>query len=65
MNIEEDFRFDVRIQQRLLKKGLVQESELSARLAGLKDLENECEPMEVEQPGVTPVEPEAPETELP
>jgi hypothetical protein len=65
MNIEEEFRFDVRIQQRLLKKGLVQESELSARLAGLQDLENDCEPMEVEQPGVTSLSSKTLDTETP
>lgn len=52
MSIEEEFRFDVRIQKRLMKKGLVQEDELKARLAGLKDLEGECEAIQVDQPGV-------------
>lgn|GEM_PF-1312740 len=54
MSIEEEFRFDVRIQQRLMKKGLVQEDELKARLAALKDLEDDCEAVQVDQPGVNP-----------
>lgn len=53
MNIEEDFRFDVRIQKRLIKKGLVQESELESRLASLPDMEGQSEAVEVEQPGIT------------
>ena len=67
MNIEDEFRFDVRIQQRLVKKGLVTEEELKARLEALSDLEDESEVLDLEQPGLVPqeaVEPEA-EKELP
>ena len=59
MNIEEEFRFDVRIQERMLKKGLVTESELEQRLSGLKDVEEEAEALELQQPGLAPLEPEA------
>ncbi len=59
MNIEEEFRFDVRIQERMLKKGLVSEEELEQRLSGLKDVESESEELELEQPGLAPLESDA------
>lgn len=54
MSIEEDFRFDVRIQERMLQKGLVKNEELEARLQDLKDLESDCEPLDLAQPGLAP-----------
>ena len=59
MHIEEDFRFDVRIQERMVKKGLVKKDELEQRLAALTDLEGESETLELQQPGLAPLEPEA------
>jgi hypothetical protein len=59
MNIDEEFRFDVRIQERMVKKGLVQKDELDQRLSGLKDLEEESEPLDLQQPGLAPLEAEA------
>lgn len=52
-SIEEEFRFDVRIQERMVKKGLVEKEELQKRLEALADLENESELLELEQPGLT------------
>jgi hypothetical protein len=54
MNIDEEFRFDVRIQARMVKKGLVTKEELEVRLATLKDIESESEPLDLEQPGLAP-----------
>lgn len=54
MNTDEDFRFDVRVQERMLQKGLVKEEELKARLEALKDVESESEPLDLQQPGLTP-----------
>ena len=59
MNIEEDFRFDVRIQDRLMKKGLVTKEELDQRLAALKDLEGAAETLDLQQPGLAPLDAEA------
>ena len=59
MNIEEDFRFDVRIQERLMKKGLVTKEELDQRLDALKDLEGEAETLELQQPGLAPLDAES------
>jgi hypothetical protein len=53
MNIEEEFRFDVRIQERMLKKGAVQKEELDQRLAALKDVADQSEIIELDPPGVT------------
>lgn len=51
-SIEEEFRFDVRIQERMVKKGLVEKEELQKRLEALADLENESELLDLEQPGL-------------
>lgn len=55
MNIDEEFRFDVRIQDRMVKKGLVTKEELDKRLANLKDIEGDSEPLDLEQPGLLPL----------
>ena len=54
MSIEEQFRFDVRIQKRMVDKGLVSEEELKQRLDALTDVEPEAETLELEQPGLAP-----------
>jgi hypothetical protein len=54
MSIEEDFRFDVRIQERMLQKGLVKEDELKTRLDSLVDVEGQSEPLDLQQPGLAP-----------
>lgn len=53
MNMEEEFRFDVRIQERMVQKGLVKQEELNARLSALKDLEADSEALDLPQPGLT------------
>ena len=53
MSIEEEFRFDVRIQERMVKKGLVEKDELQKRLEALKDLEGDSEFLDLEQPGLS------------
>jgi hypothetical protein len=50
VTIEENFRFDTRIRDRMLKKGLVSQEEVDARLAALPDREEEATRVEVEQP---------------
>jgi hypothetical protein len=55
MNIDEEFRFDVRIQDRMVKKGLVTKEELEQRLAQLKDSESDSEVLPLEQPGLAPL----------
>ncbi len=52
MNIEEDFRFDTRIRDRMLKRGEVKKEELETRLQGLPDREEEAVAVELEQPAV-------------
>jgi len=51
MSIEEEFRFDVRIQERMVNKGVVGKEELDQRLSALRDLEDESEVLDLEQPG--------------
>lgn len=53
MNIEEQFRFDVRIQERMVNKGLVKKDELEKRLAALPDLAEQAETIALDPPGVT------------
>lgn len=53
MNIEEEFRFDVRIQERMVNKGLVKKDELEKRLAALADLAEQAEIIELDPPGLT------------
>lgn len=55
MNIDEEFRFDVRIQERMVKKGLVTKEELEKRLETLRDIESESEALDLEQPGLAPL----------
>ena len=50
MTIEENFRFDTRIQQRMLKKGEVSPEELEQRLAALPDRETEAAEIDLVQP---------------
>ena len=52
MNIEEEFRFDVRIQERMLKKGAISQEELQKRLASLGDVAEQSEIIELDPPGV-------------
>jgi len=50
MTIEEDFRFDTRIQQRMVKKGDVSAEELEKRLAALPDREGDAAVLDLAQP---------------
>lgn len=52
MTIEENFRFDTRIRQRMLNKGLISREEVDARLVALPDREDEAVFVELEQPAV-------------
>lgn len=56
MTIEEDFRFDTRIQQRMLKKGEVSADELEKRLAALPDREGDSLVLDLAQPASIPDE---------
>lgn len=56
MTIEEDFRFDTRIQQRMLKKGDVSADELEKRLAALPDREGDALVLDLAQPASIPDE---------
>jgi hypothetical protein len=50
MTIEENFRFDTRIQARMLKKGEVSPGELEQRLAALPDREADAMVLDLAQP---------------
>ncbi|MCH2108128.1 MAG: hypothetical protein MK135_02275 [Polyangiaceae bacterium] len=53
--IDEALRFDVRIRERMIQRGLVSQDEIDARLANLKDLESESELIDVDPPAAEPV----------
>lgn len=48
--MEDSFRYDVRVRDRLLSKGLLTKDELQKHLDSLKDLEGQAEPVQVEAP---------------
>lgn len=52
MSTSEHFKYDVRIRERMLAKGLLTESELKSHLEALKDLETETEPVPLPQPAL-------------
>lgn len=56
MTIEDDFRFDTRIQKRLLDKGEIRQDELDKRLAGLPDREGDAIVLDLVQPASIPDE---------
>ena len=46
------FKYDVRVRERMLKKGLLTESDLERHLASLVDREAACELLPLEQPAL-------------
>lgn len=54
MSEENSFRYDVRVRENLLKKGLLTEEELQNHLSALPDVESEAEPLGLEQPASLP-----------
>ena len=56
--MDEDFRFDIRIRDRMIQAGNVTQEEVNARLSSLKDVEPESELIELEQPALVPLEAE-------
>src|SRR5690606_32016891 len=52
MNQPEQFEFDVRIRERMLVRGRVDQSSVEARLASLRDLSDQAVTMEIEQPAL-------------
>ncbi len=57
--MDEDFRFDVRIRDRMIEAGNVTKEEVAARLSALKDVEPESELIELDQPALVPLVAEA------
>jgi hypothetical protein len=53
------FKHDVRVRERMLRKGLMTEAEQDAHLSGLHDLESQCDRLALQQPalGRSEVEP--------
>lgn len=70
MSTSEYFKYDVRIRERMLAKGLLSEKDLQSHLESLPDVEAEASPVAIPQPALAgsaaAAEEEAPEsTELP
>ena len=53
--MDEDFRFDIRIRDRMVQAGNITKEEVEARLAALKDVEPESELVDLEQPALVPL----------
>jgi hypothetical protein len=57
MKSSELFKYDVRVRERMLHKGLINEKDVSSHLAALPDRETACEEVRLEQPGLGRHEP--------
>lgn len=47
-----DFKYDVRVRERMLKRGLLAESDLQKHLEGLADAEGKSEQVQLHQPAL-------------
>lgn len=52
MTDSELFKYDVRVRERMLRKGLIEEAEVSKRLDGLPDLEGKYIEFDLKQPAL-------------
>jgi hypothetical protein len=53
MSTNDNFKYDVRVRDRLVAKGLLTPEAVKAYLDGLKDLESEARPIGVAQPALS------------
>lgn len=58
------FKYDVRVRDRMLRKGLIEEAEVDKRMKALNDLEGKYVELELKQPALHRHEPEAPAARL-
>ncbi len=52
MNESDSFRFDVRVRERLMARGIVTADEVAMHLSALTDREDACEALDLEQPAL-------------
>lgn len=52
MSTNETFKYDVRVRERMVSKGLLTPDAVKAHLDGLKDVESESRPIGVPQPAL-------------
>ena len=52
MKSSELFKFDVRVRERMLKKGLISDKELATHLESLTDRATACDDVRLDQPGL-------------
>jgi hypothetical protein len=52
MSTSEHFKYDVRIRERMLSKGLISDKEVQSHLEALKDVEAEARPVSIPQPAL-------------
>jgi hypothetical protein len=60
MSDPELFKYDVRVRERMLRKGLIQQGEIDQRLQALPDSEGQLVELELKQPALFRHEPEPP-----
>jgi hypothetical protein len=53
MSTNENFKYDVRVRERMVSKGLLTPDAVKAYLDGLKDVESESRPIGVPQPALS------------
>lgn len=52
MSIDDSFRYDVRVRERLLNKGILKPEDVQKHLEALADVETQSEPVSLEQPAL-------------
>lgn len=52
MTDPEQFKYDVRIRERMIRRGQVTEADVARHLEGLSDVETKCEPVPQHQPAL-------------
>lgn len=52
MSTSESFKYDVRIRERMLSKGLISDKEVQSHLESLKDAEGDSRPVSIPQPAL-------------
>lgn len=53
MSDRELFMYDVRVRERFLAEGAITKADVERRLAALRDLEDQCEEVDLEQPALS------------
>ena len=59
MTESDQFKFDVRVREHMIRRSALDDSELQKHLAGLSDLDDKCDHLNLRQPALGRAEPES------